>query len=324
MGCLLGCATGDAIGLPFEGMKRERVSKYWPEGDPLKHRFIFGCGMLSDDTDHSIFVTQAMRKHPSDPDAFARCLAWRLRFWLLCLPAGIGFATLRGILKLWLGFPPNKSGVFSAGNGPAMRSAVIGAFFADDPELRRAYVTASTKVSHSDPKAKFGAQAIAEIAALGDKPTIDELRQLLNQISDRDDWREVVTRIIADCESGKLTHDNPRGVSGYVYETVPVAIVAWYLHHGDFRQTVESVIRLGGDTDTVAAIAGALAGASSGESAIPTNWLDGLSDFPHSRNYMTKLAAANPAPLRFSAWLFPRGVIFTILVLGHGLRRLFV
>jgi hypothetical protein len=53
----------------------------------------------------------------------------RLRGWLLSLPAGIGFATLRAILKLWLGFPLNRSGVYSAGNGPAMRVAVIGAFF---------------------------------------------------------------------------------------------------------------------------------------------------------------------------------------------------
>ena len=41
------------------------------------------------------------------------------------LPAGVGLATARACLKLWLGFSPERSGIYSAGNGPAMRSAVL-------------------------------------------------------------------------------------------------------------------------------------------------------------------------------------------------------
>ena len=51
-----------------------------------------------------------------------------------------------------------------------------------------------------------------------------------------------------------------RGVTGYVYHTVPVAVYAWLRHYGDFRATVEAALDCGGDTDTVGAIAGALAG----------------------------------------------------------------
>ena len=54
--------------------------------------------MISDDTEHTLFVAQALLAHPNDPAAFQRCLAWKLRLWLLGLPAGIGFATLRSIL----------------------------------------------------------------------------------------------------------------------------------------------------------------------------------------------------------------------------------
>src|SRR5713101_2258079 len=111
-------------------------------------------GMCSDDTEHTLFVAQALLSHPEDPIAFQRCLAWKLRLWLLGLPAGIGLATLRAILKLWLGFPPSCSGVRSAGNGPAMRSAVIGAFFADEPAKRREFVSAATRITHADPKAE--------------------------------------------------------------------------------------------------------------------------------------------------------------------------
>jgi hypothetical protein len=60
-----------------------------------------------------------------DVDAFGRLLAASLRWWLAGLPAGIGFATLRAFLKSCVGFPPHRSGVHSAGNGPAMRSAII-------------------------------------------------------------------------------------------------------------------------------------------------------------------------------------------------------
>lgn len=41
------------------------------------------------DTDHSVFVGQALARNPTDPERFARTLAWRLRLWWLCLPAGI-------------------------------------------------------------------------------------------------------------------------------------------------------------------------------------------------------------------------------------------
>lgn len=88
-GCLIGCAVGDAIALPYEGLSSRRARRF--ASFPLRHRLVFGRGMVSDDTDHTVFVAQALLSAPRSPDDFARSLAWRLRFWLLCLPAGIGF-----------------------------------------------------------------------------------------------------------------------------------------------------------------------------------------------------------------------------------------
>lgn len=139
-GLLLGCAVGDALGLPAEGLSRERKKRLW--GSEWRHRFVFGRGMISDDTEHTIFVAQSMLAHPDNPQQFQRTLANKFRLWLLGLPVGIGLATLRAILKLWVGFPPHRSGVYSAGNGPAMRVAIIGAFFTNQPELRQQYVKA--------------------------------------------------------------------------------------------------------------------------------------------------------------------------------------
>src|SRR5882672_9925214 len=106
-GVLLGTAVGDALGLPAEGMSRLRIRARW-RGE-WRHRFLIGRGMLSDDTEHTLFVAQSLLTHPDDVVAFQRCLAWKLRWWLLGLPAGIGLATLKAILKLWIGISPSRN-----------------------------------------------------------------------------------------------------------------------------------------------------------------------------------------------------------------------
>src|ERR1700722_2528939 len=113
-GVLIGTAVGDALGLPAEGLSRERIQRKW--NGAWKHRFLFGHGMCSDDTEHAFFVAQALLAHGNDVHAFQKSLAWKLRFWLLGIPAGVGLATLRAVIKLWLGFSPAHSGVYSAGN----------------------------------------------------------------------------------------------------------------------------------------------------------------------------------------------------------------
>jgi len=334
-GCLLGCAIGDAVGLPYEGISQKRI-KRWVRF-PLRHRLLFGRGMLSDDTDHNIFVTQALIRSRGDVAAFRRCLAWRLRLWLLCFPAGIGMATLKSIVLLWLGF--SRSGIFSAGNGPSMRSAVIGAAFAADAGARRLHVEASTRLTHADPKALAGALAVAEVAArlaAGEwvtRPSPRELAAVLRAVSSQPDWLVAVGLIEALCASSASLETAPErfgsrnGVSGYALHTVPFAIVAWHRHFGDYRATIEAIVRAGGDVDTVAAIGGALAGITVGPSGIPPEWVEGVIDWPHSVFYIRLLAAglADPAAevsAAFSPWLFPRGLFFLAVVLAHGFRRL--
>ncbi len=127
IGCLLGTAVGDALGLPMEGLSKRRQYRMYPE---IKgYHFLLGKGMVSDDTEHTCMVAQAIVASGGDERLFAKNLAWRMRRWFLCMPAGIGFATLRSLIKLCVGFSADRSGVFSAGNGPAMRSAIIGVCF---------------------------------------------------------------------------------------------------------------------------------------------------------------------------------------------------
>ena len=125
--------------------------------------------MVSDDTEHTCLVAQALCAAPTDADRFARHLARGLRWWLLGLPAGIGSATLRATLKLWLGFPPARSGVFSAGNGPAMRSAILGAAM-DDLELDA--IIAPTATIPGDALSHGGFGSSSNAPALAGYPSI--------------------------------------------------------------------------------------------------------------------------------------------------------
>ena len=91
IGCILGTAVGDALGLPYEGVSRQRAPRLL--GRPTRHRFCFGRGMVSDDTEHTCMVAQSLIESGDDVDEFIRRVARRLRWWMLALPAGAGKAT---------------------------------------------------------------------------------------------------------------------------------------------------------------------------------------------------------------------------------------
>lgn len=70
VGCILGTAVGDAIGLPYEGLSRRRGARIL--GAPDRHRFLFGRGMVSDDTEHTCIVAQSLIAADGDLIAFQR------------------------------------------------------------------------------------------------------------------------------------------------------------------------------------------------------------------------------------------------------------
>lgn len=344
-GILLGTAVGDALGLPAEGMRPSRRRRIWP--GPWRHRFFFGRGMISDDTEHAFFVAQSLLREPDDPADFQRRLARKLRWWLLGLPGGTGWATLRACLKLWIGFPPTRSGVFSAGNGPAMRSAILGGYFCEEDSAQslERFVRAATTLTHTDPKAATAALAVARLAAwavrhaASQAPEADAVAEMLTATApDDSEWRDLVEKMRhAWAEDTTVTTlavslGLESGVTGYAYHTVPVAIYSWLLHYGDFRATVEAVLECGGDTDTAGAIAGALAGATTGLKGIPGQWLVGIRDWPRSVKRLTEAAyrlafqKKEGRPLGsisyFWPGVLPRNLLFLAVVLVHALRRL--
>jgi ADP-ribosyl-[dinitrogen reductase] hydrolase len=341
VGCLLGTAVGDALGLPYEGMSARRGKRLF--GPPLGYHFLLGRSMVSDDTEHACMTAQALIASGGQPQVFSADLAWRLRRWLLGAPGGVGLATLRAILKLWIGFPPRSSGMFSAGNGPAMRAPIIGVSYGDDESRLKLLVRQATTITHTDPKAFHGAMAVALAARLSASETPPDGNNFVDRLSlvladEGADESLHLIRIAAE-SVGKFADTSDfaraqrweRGVSGYMLHTVPTVIHAWLHHPDDLRAGLIDIVSCGGDTDTTAAILGGIIGAHVGPDGVPHEWLDKLLVWPRTVRWMTALgeslaasATGNVAcPPRLPiAGVVIRNALFDAIVLMHGVRRL--
>lgn len=342
IGCILGTAVGDALGVPYEGMAGSRGVSLFPDRD--RNHFLLGYGMVSDDTEHACFTAQAIIRSEGDPDRFARHLARSLRWWLLGLPAGIGFATLRSIIRLWLGVPPATSGVFSAGNGPAMRSPILGVAYGDSPDRLKDLVLRSTRMTHRDPKAYHGALAAAVAAHISAAGTLVDSRRYLEVLKGsmaNGTAGELLGLLERACISAERTEPvsafasslgSRKGISGYMYHTVPCVIQTWLRYQRDYEGGIKEIISAGGDTDTTAAILGGIIGAGVGKNGIPSQWLSQIIEWPRSIAWMEKLAVAVSkaskgdlgarSPRYFVPGLVLRNTFFAVVVIAHGMRRL--
>jgi ADP-ribosyl-[dinitrogen reductase] hydrolase len=148
----------------------------------------------------------------------------------------------------------------------------------------------------------------------------------------------LIDRVARSVQGGQSTQDFAielglqRGVTGYAFHTVPVALHAWLAHPANYREAVLAVIRCGGDTDTVAAITGAIAGAGCGRQGLPAEWISHLVEWPRNVAWMDRLARrlsevqaesfpAGQAPVSIIAVL-SRNLLFMLVVLAHGFRRM--
>ena len=154
------------------------------------------------------------------------------------------YAGYGGKFRQWLKYDPKP--YFSWGNGSAMRTSSAGWIF-DDIETVRKMAALQAEVSHNHPAGIMGAEAVASAIFLARKG------------SSKDEIREYITR--------EFDYDLERTVDrirpGYSFDvscqgSVPEAIIS-FLDGKDFEDTVRNAVSLGGDADTLAAMAGSIA-----------------------------------------------------------------
>lgn len=333
-GFFLGTAVGDALGLPAEGLSGPAAALLFRDG--LRFRLLGRAGFVSDDTEQSALLAQAIIRHPSDVAACVRSFRRSLLGWFLRLPWGIGFATLRASVRIALGL--RRTGVCSAGNGAAMRAGVIGLAFPRDRARRQALGRLIAETTHTDPRAIEGALFVAELArecacvasAVVDRHAlVERARAVVKDPS----LAAALTKAAALARAG-VDDDAAAarlGTTGFVVHTLGFA--AWcFLAHGDTPLGAIGVaIGHGGDADTIGAIVGGWVGALHGEQALPAALVARVNDGPFGPTHLVALGAAVDAvargePAEAPPWsaaraLFRNLALFPV-ILAHGLLRL--
>lgn len=273
VGCMLGVAVGDALGMVTEGMRPQQIAKrYGILRDFQSERY--GPGRYTDDTQLTLAVAESLLAcrglDPAD-------LGHRIAEWLP-EARGAGAACTQAALLLRSGASWRESGIYSAGCGSAMRVAPIGLFRHGDVAALKADAIASSLITHTDPRAQAGAVA----AACGVTLLVARTRPL-----DPQAWlaeigvstRDVDETFASAVEGARTCLALPTadaleriGTSGFVLETVPAALFLFAVFPDDFEGAVVAAVNAGGDTDSIAAMVGSFSGAYNGVDAIPHRW----------------------------------------------------
>lgn len=331
-GTLLGTALGDALGLACEGMSAASIARRFGVVD--RFRLLGGTGYVSDDTEQAALVAQSLARHPDDPAACVRAFRRSLLGWACRLPWGVGRATLRACARIALGLP--RSGVLSAGNGAAMRAAIVGAFFHDRPRERVEFGRALAEVTHRDIRAVEGALYVAEVAAfLTRSPTgtpqtgVAEARTLVGH----PELGAALDRAVElEGRGAGLREAAERcGTTGFVVHTVSFATFCFLRHADDPMRALIEAIAAGGDTDSIGAILGAWLGARHGEAGLPGHLIGRIHDGPFGPTHLRALASSlagrrdgreAPVPHYSPTAALARNLALYPVILGHGFRRL--
>ncbi len=292
-GSAMGTFVGDALGRPVEGWSSYMIQQV--------HGLLaeMGRGIYSDDTEMMMGIMESLVEDPRfDPALTAR------RFVANFSPyRGYGGRIYGVIDRLRCGVAWNKAGTDSWGNGGAMRIAPIGFFFYDDPDGLAEAARDCTLITHHHPLGLAGALAQAKAVGLA---TLKGMRgESLKAAEFVDAIVETATpvsaemakalRTVREITCGRDMHETIRGiVSRFPCDVsalgaVPAALASFVLTES-FRDSVVVAVNCGGDSDTIGAMAGAIAGSFYGFGQIPTEWLDPLEDGPKGRSYVISLA----------------------------------
>jgi poly(ADP-ribose) glycohydrolase ARH3 len=290
LGCLVGTAIGDALGARREGRGMSRIEDIVSLAEKLEQL------IYTDDTHMTIGIAESLVENKGfDGEHMAQTFIknydaepWR--------GYGPGPPRIFGMIKSgepWYSAADRLYRGGSFGNGSAMRVAPVGLLYSRNLEKLREIAYQSSSITHSHELGKEGAALQACAVALTLNTPSDEdidgeafLSKLRKFIQDQL-YKEKVARIrelLGGQDEAKVVAVLGNGIEAP--RSVPTAIYCFLRQPQSYKDTVIYAVSLGGDTDTIAAMAGAISGAYLGIEAIPSEWWAKL----ENREYIEALA----------------------------------
>jgi ADP-ribosyl-[dinitrogen reductase] hydrolase len=270
VGALLGLAVGDAVGTTLEFRSRDSFEPLTDMvgGGPFRLQ----AGQWTDDTAMALALADSLIACGTldELDLMGRFVSWRVDGVYSCTGTcfDIGNTVSAALNRFKRTGDPiaGSTDPHSAGNGSLMRLAPVAlACFRDRVKLAD-FASRQSRTTHAAPEAVVACELLADMLAdaIQGLPRSEILRDRSNLPAGK------IGEIAAGAWRGKL---RPQiGSSGYVAHTLEAAI--WSVARTtNFRDAVLAAANLGGDADTTGAVAGQLAGAIYGASAIPETWL---------------------------------------------------
>jgi ADP-ribosyl-[dinitrogen reductase] hydrolase len=290
-GAFLGLACGDALGRPVEFQSSTEIAtRHGTVDEMLSHgTHNQPAGTVTDDTDLALCIARSL----VEQEAFdGQDIAERFSDWYDNGPFDIGLMTAdairtydRGVSwrdagrEVWQDRPEGSN----AGNGSVMRCAPYAIAFADDPHTLVRVSKLSSAITHYDPRCTYGCAVLNGTIAGYLRGADSPLEAALERAGgDAPDELVEALRVVPD-----LIDDSQLQTTGYVVHTLQTALYD-ALTADTAEEAIVTAVNRGGDTDTVGAITGAIAGARFGYDSLPKRWLETI----EYREDLTLLAQA--------------------------------
>ena len=284
-GGILGFCVGDALGVPVEFTSREERKK-----DPVQEMRAYGTyhqhfGTWSDDTSMTLCLIESLKNgYDLQNIADTFCKFYYEKHWTPHNEVfDIGNTTVRAIERMKNGMNPVECGgnqESDNGNGSLMRVLPL-AFYLRQTEAPQKIkmIEEVSSLTHAHQRSKFACVIYVEFAMnLLSHDKQDACQNTIKFVSDccsvnYNDKPGIFNRILNN-ELITADENNIRS-SGYVVDSLEAGIWA-FMTTDNYGDAIFKAINLGGDTDTIAALTGGLAGLYYGVNAIPNNWIQCL------------------------------------------------
>jgi poly(ADP-ribose) glycohydrolase ARH3 len=294
-GAMLGVGVGDALGRPVKGWSAARIAR---EHGAVREMLGHPAGRTTEDTEMTIAVAEWILE---DPALDGGELARRIRR-AHDPDRGYGRTTTDVLRRLRAGedWQAAADQVFprgSFGNGAAARITPCALLFGGDRERLEQVVETCASVTHSHPLGVAGALLQARQVALSLSLHGMPLDAIGVAVELRSTTRSAEfrhkLRAVEECLERRATAAAVRdrlGCNATALGSVATALYCALAHGESFEEALVFAVSLGGETDAIGAMTGAIAGAYHGAAAIPARWRDALEDGRHGRRRLVELA----------------------------------